>query len=249
MESDFKKTGLQPLKNINLTVPEKEADIQFQKTANDVPVPENYALGNILVANGLITQPQLDQALQQQVKTGRLLGEQLISSGHASKTDIETGLLLQRKLIACALAVSVGLAPVISTSAEAAQTSAALSVSVTVVANTKMQTVFQTNELKISQADIERGYVDAPAATRFSVISNSRTGYLMQFYPVGELFDSVQIRGLGNAVQMGTDGGAVVQRGAIPTQSTIELSFRFALRPDVLPGNYPWPLQLTVHSL
>ena len=249
MESDFKKTRLQQLSNTVLTVPEKKAIIPFQNTGIDAPVAGDFALGNILVANGLITRPQLAQALQQQVNSGRLLGEQLIMAGHASKAEVETGLMLQRRLIACALAVSVGLSPIISTSAEAAQTSAALSVSVTVVANTKMQTLFQATELKISKADVARGYIEVPAASHFSVVSNSRSGYLMQFYPVGELFDSVQIRGLGNAVQMGTDGGAVVQRGATPAKSTIELSFRFVLSPDVIPGNYPWPLQMSVRSL
>jgi len=237
------------IKNAKLTPPEKNAIIQFQKLADDAPMQADFALGNILVANGLITRPQLEQALHQQVTSGRLLGEQLITAGHASTAEIEIGLTLQRKLIACALAVSVGLAPIVSTPAEAAQTSAAMSVSVTVVAHAQMQTIFQATHLNISKDDIVRGYVDAQAASRFSVTSNSRSGYLMQLYPVGDLFDSVQIRGLGNPVQMGMDGGALVQRGLVPAKSTIELSFRFSLRPDVLPGNYPWPLQLSVRSL
>jgi hypothetical protein len=136
-----------------------------------------------------------------------------------------------------------------ATPTEAAQTSAAMGVSVTVVAHAKMQTVFQETQLKISKDDIARGFVEVEAASRFSVSTNSQIGYLMEFYPVGEIFDSVQIGGLGSPVHIGADGGAIVQRGQLLASFTHELSFRFTLRPEVVPGNYPWPLQLSVRSL
>jgi hypothetical protein len=71
----------------------------------------------------------------------------------------------------------------------------------------------------------------------------------MEFYPVGEIFDSVQIGGLGSPVHIGADGGAILQRGQLLANFTHELSFRFMLRQDVVPGNYPWPLQLSVRAL
>ena len=219
------------------------------RVTDAAPNSGEFALGNILIANGHITRPQLEQALRQQVKTGLRIGEELISAGHANAGQVEGGLLLQRKLVACALAVTVGLAPIVMTSAEAAQTSAAMGVSVTVIAHVRMQTAFQATHLKISKEDVAHGYVSVPAASLFSVVSNSRSGYLLEFNPVGDLFDSVQIGGLGNQIQMGADGGTIVQRGPLPANPTHELSFRFALRADVLPGTYPWPLQLSVHSL
>ncbi len=222
-----------------------------QQLRNDKPnrSSNNFPLGDILVANGHITRPQLEQALRGQTISGKLLGEELISKGHTNAREIANGLALQRKFISLALTASIALSPVVATTAEAAQIGSAMSVSVVVVANTKIQTLFQANHISISAEDVVRGFVDVPAASRFSVISNSRSGYLLQFYPIGDLFESVQITGLGNPVKMGTDGGAVVQRGKLPSLSAIELSFRFALHPDTLPGNYPWPLQLTVHSL
>lgn len=238
------------INNSDLTSQEKDTVIKLKQQQNKISrVTGDFALGNIMVANGHITRPQLEQALRKQVESGRRLGEELITDGHASAGQVERSLLLQRKLMACALAVTVGLAPIVSSSAEAAQTSAAMAVSVTVVAHAKMQINSQATQLVISKEDVTRGFVEVPAASRFSVISNSRLGYLMEFNPVGNLFDSVRISGLGNAVQMGTDGGAVVQRGLVSAKPTVELSFRFALRPDVLPGIYPWPLQLSVRSL
>ena len=58
-----------------------------------------------------------------------------------------------------------------------------------------------------------------------------------------------EIGGLGNAVSLGADGGAVVQRGPLPPTLTHELGFRFTLQADTVPGNYPWPLQLSVRPI
>jgi len=238
------------LDNQKLTQQERAAVIQFQLCQiNTGPISGEFALGNILVAHGQITRPQLDSALREQIKSGRRLGEELIMAGHANTEQIETGLLMQRKLVACALAVTVGLTPITATTAEAAQTSAEMGVSVTVVAHAKMQTVFQEKQLKISNEDVARGFVEVASASRFSVSTNSQSGYLMEFYPVGEVFDSVKIVGLGSQVHIGADGGVIVQRGQLLTNFTHELSFRFELRPEVLPGNYPWPLQLSVRAL
>jgi hypothetical protein len=226
-------------------------DIEINETDNPLSTQtsDEYALGNILVADGQITRIQLEAALRSQVETGRRIGEELISAGHVSKSQVEGGLLLQRKLIAYALAAAAGLTPLLMTSAQAGQMSTAMPVSVQVIANAKMTATFQAQQLDISAADIARGYVSVPAATRFSVSTNSRTGYLVEIFPVGNLFESVQISGMGSAVQLGADGGAIVQRGTPPAQQTHELSFRFSLRPDVLAGSYPWPLQLSVRAL
>jgi hypothetical protein len=71
----------------------------------------------------------------------------------------------------------------------------------------------------------------------------------MQLHPVGNLFQSVHVEGLGNAVQLGADGGAIVQRGPQASNQTHELSFRFILHPGTTPGTYPWPLLLSVRGL
>ena len=233
-----------------LTQREKAAVTQFKRNKiNTGLISGEFALGNILVANGQITRPQLDSALREQVKSGRRLGEELITAGHASSGQVESGLSMQRKLVAYALAVSVGFTPAVATLAEAAQTSAAMGVSVTVVAHAKIQTMFQETQLKISKDDIVRGFVEVASASRFSVSTNSQSGYLLEFYPVGEIFDSVQIGGLGSPVHIGVDGGAIVQRGQLLANFTHDLSFRFSLRQDLVPGNYPWPLQLSVRAL
>lgn len=238
-----------------LTERERAVLLEFQRRqTGEMPASGDFALGNILVANGQITRAQLESALLGQASTGRRLGEELIRAGHASKGQIESGLLLQKKLAACALAITVGLAPLVAMvamvpAAEAAQTSAAIPVSVRVVANTRMRTIHQATQLRITGADVARGYVEAPAASRFLVATNSRSGYLLEFHPIGDVFESVHVGGLGNTIQLGADGGAIVQRGLQIPDLTHELSFRFTLRPGAQPGSYPWPLLLSVRTL
>lgn len=228
---------------------EIDAVLEFQRRQDSMkPGSSKFALGNILVANGEITRAQVEEALRRQTKTGRRFGEELILAGYASRSQVEHGLFLQCKLIAYSLAAIVGLAP-LAPSAEAASKSAAMSVSVTVIANAKLRTDYQATQLKITEADVARGYVNVQAASRFSVLTNSRAGYMMDINPVGNIFESVQVSGLGSAVQLGADGGTVVQRGPLLPDLTHELSYRFALNPEIRAGTYPWPLHLSVRAL
>jgi hypothetical protein len=226
-------------------------ELQRQPAAGMPPASNEFALGNILVAGGQITRAQLERALRSQLVSGRRLGEELVDAGDASKRQIEKGLLLQKKFIAYALVLATGLLPLgpLMPAAQAAQRSAAMPVSAMVVANARLYASYQAPHIEISAADVARGEVEVPAALRFSVATTKGSGYLMLFHPVGNLFDSVHIDGLGNAVQLGSDGGAIVQRGPQVQNQTHELSFRFNLRPDTTPGSYPWPLMLSVRGL
>jgi hypothetical protein len=215
------------------------------------PAADKLALGNILIANGQITRTQLDSALLRQAGSGKRLGEELIEAGHVSHGQIEGSLRLQRRLMAYLLSLTVGLAPLatMAPSAEAAQARALMPVSVTVVASARMQSQYQAKEVAITAADVARGHVEISAASRFSVASNSLSGYRIEFHPLSDFFESVSVAGLGNPVKLGADGGTIVQRGPLPPNLTHELSFRFMLRPGTLPGHYPWPLQLAVRAL
>lgn len=231
---------------------EQDVALKFQRRQGRKPDAAGaLSLGNILVTGCQISCEQLQLALHRQQRSGRRLGEELIAAGHASTTQVKRGLQLQHKLTGYALAVAIGLTPFVNwiPAAEAGQPSAAIPVSATVLAYAKMQTEHQTAQLTIGKADIARGYVEVSDALRFSVKTNSLSGYLLVFHPVGNLFESLQIDGLGTTVQLGSDGGDIVQRGAVTAQLSHTLSFRFNLSHNVTPGNYPWPLQLSVRGL
>jgi len=171
-----------------------------------------------------------------------------------SNSAVEAGSRIQRTAKHSTLLAAIGVsaaAPLafMVAGASAAQISTGMGVSVNVVANAVLQSDYQAGQLSISLADVARGYVDAPNGSRFSVRTNASSGYLMVFYPVGDLFDSVQISGLRATVHFGREGGIAVQRGLPTTGVVHELNFRFFLNAHTLPGQYPWPLQLSARAL
>lgn len=168
--------------------------------------------------------------------------------------DADAGSRVQRPARHSALLAAIGIgaaAPLalMAAGANASQVSTSMSVSVNVVANAVLQNHYQAGQLHISLADVARGYVDVPSASRFSVRTNASSGYLMVFYPVGDLFESVQVSGLRSTVHFGKEGGIAVQRG-LPMAGVVHvLNFRFFLNARTLPGNYPWPLHLSARAL
>lgn len=60
-------------------------------------VPPKIKLGNLLLKNNLITENQLERALEIQKTTGQKLGEILISRHYISEEDLNEILDLQKK--------------------------------------------------------------------------------------------------------------------------------------------------------
>jgi hypothetical protein len=231
---------------------ERKVILEFQRRhIGAAAIASELALGNILLALGHVTHDQIEDAVRRQKMSGRSLGDELIEAGHASQSQVEASLRLQRKLIVAALSVAVGLGPMVSLPipAEAAQLSATMPVSVTVISKAIIHSEYQAARLKVTEADVARGHIDFVAASRFSVSTNSRSGYLLEFRPAINLFESVQVIGLGNPVQLGADGGFIAQRSPLLSGEMHTLNYRFFLRQNTEAGSYPWPLQLTVHPL
>jgi hypothetical protein len=131
----------------------------------------------------------------------------------------------------------------------AAGLGAQIGVSATVIANAVAKVDYQAGQIQVGPADVARGFVDVTSATRFSVRTNSRNGYLMVFYPLLGIFESVQVTDSNISTDLGRDGGAVVHRDSLPADSIQNLSYRFYLNPSVQTGNYPFPLQMKVRAL
>ncbi len=177
----------------------------------------------------------------------RNVSYELSSTRVANKSQADDATVLQRKLIYCTLAVAIGVGLLVI--AKASELMTTVPVSVTVVANAKLEIAYQALDLNITQSDISRGYVDAPSALRFSVLTNSKYGFLMNFYPVGDIFKSAQVDGIVGNINIDEAGGTIVQRGVFPQNVKYELNFRFILRPNLSPGRYAWPLQISVQAL
>ncbi|MBM2828141.1 MAG: repeat-containing protein [Actinobacteria bacterium] len=124
-------------------------------------------------------------------------------------------------------------------------------VNATVASRAAVKVIYQRPAVVITDADIARGYVDFPSASRIEVRNNSRAGYLLVFTGIGDLFsmlDQVNVKGLGIETQIGPGGGWIPQPYARDTV-TMELSYRFVLSKNIRPGSYEWPLSLSARPM
>ena len=124
-----------------------------------------------------------------------------------------------------------------------------LSVGATVPLVAVMQIEHQAAQLSITQADIDKGYIDAPSASQFKVKTTSRAGYRIDVNPRLQIFRSVEVTLPSGTVSLGPEGGAIVARGSPTRETPTSMSYRFYLGRDVAPGVYPWPLALSAHPL
>jgi hypothetical protein len=130
----------------------------------------------------------------------------------------------------------------------AASTRTSFNVNVTVQPVARVQQT-APGSLIISPLDIERGYVEVAQPVGLRITSNSMEGYALDVLPVSNLFSRVVVRGLGNDVALGVDGGRIVQRWQHAQTVSVNLKFQFALQPGAQPGEYAFPLQMVVRPL
>jgi hypothetical protein len=127
----------------------------------------------------------------------------------------------------------------------AGSVSASLSVSVFVPARAILSLGSQPAGLEITEADVARGYVEAPGASLVQVRTNSPAGWLLEFQPLQGPYRGLEVTGLGSTAQVSAAGGWLAQPYAGKTLVTASLGYRFLLSGDARPGTYPWPVALS----
>jgi hypothetical protein len=206
-------------------------------------------LGRILLDDGRIDRRQLRIALREQGRSGKRLGEILVEKGYARSADISHGLRLQRSLATAALIAVLSLVPVIADPlARAGSTSTDLRITANVLPRSQLTVRYQVSTLVVTAVDIQKGYVDAPAATRISVKDNNKAGYSLVFEGLEWPFREALVLGLARSVQIGPPGAFVHQPYA-KAGVTIELSYRLMLADDAAAGTYAWPLSVSVQPI
>lgn len=223
--------------------PGVEARRGQKPTASDRPAK----LGEILLAQGKITEEQLAVALERQKTSGRRLGEELIKAGFVPRAVVSRALRIQRRVVFSALTTLA--ASTLSPHADPTVLHGAVAVSAFVPAQAVAQIVDQAAEITITAADIARGFVDIPAASQLRVTSNNPSGYVVDFFSRLPIFTSVRVSSTGGSADLGPDGGAIIERGHQGRDMPLNLSYRFNLSAQVQPGTYPWPLALGVRAL
>jgi hypothetical protein len=203
-------------------------------------------LGEILLAQGTITQEQLAIALDRQKTSGRRLGEELVKAGFVKRSVVSRALRIQRRIVFGALTTLA--AATMSPQIHAAARSQ-IAVTAFVPAQTIGQLVRQHSEITITDADIARGYVEIPAASQLRVTSNNPAGYVIDFFSRLAIFTSVRVSSAGGGADLGPDGGTIIERGRKGRDMPLDLSYRFNLAAQVQAGTYAWPLALNVRPL
>jgi hypothetical protein len=232
----------------SLTASERDVVLEFQRRqAGQSPTAGKLYLGHVLVAAGQITRQQLVDALKWQADHGGRLGAALIACGYTTERQVTYGLSLQRKLIGAALIAAMALVsgPAVEGAHAEAHTTK-LKVMARIATFFRMQVEHQAAELAITARDIERGYVEVPAASNFSVITNTQDGYTIDFRPRSDVFRSVLVTGLQNPIEIGAEGGTAMHNIPRGRTTFYQLGYRFMLRPNLQPGSYPWPLAISV---
>jgi hypothetical protein len=226
------------------------AALSFQRNqGGDVSASEKLRLGEILVATGQVTRRQLEDVLERQRVSRKQIGELLVDAGYVKPHQVAQGLRLQQKLVTAALVAALSMSNLIGAGEAHSGTtvaSAKVSITATVLEHTSMHVLNQAQELVVTNADIARGYIEVPAATRISVKTNNPAGYLLAFEAVSgfPLFESMHVIVGGTEVQLSPAGGWVPQpyvRGGI----TQDVTYRFALSKNAQPGTYGWPLMIS----
>lgn len=146
-------------------------------------------------------------------------------------------------LLLCALTLAG-----VATNAPAEESRAHIGVIAYVAMFFRFQLHHQVESLTVTAQDVKRGYVDLPTGSFFSVKTNAPDGYVIEFVPQGELFRSVQVSGLQGPLVLGAQGGSASENAVPGRVASHQLGYRFLLRPEVMPGNYPWPLAITVRA-
>jgi hypothetical protein len=126
--------------------------------------------------------------------------------------------------------------------------SATMNVSVQVIARTIVTVGQQPAAIDVTARDIQRGYIDLPAAVAFQVRSNARNGYVLQFEPVGGPFSRAQVKWGNSTAVVGADG-SWLSRSPQSGTATGLLDVRLVLSADAAPGSYAWPIRFDANSL
>jgi hypothetical protein len=211
--------------------------------------PFHLRLGQLLLKAGRINRRQLSEALEEQQCSKERIGAILIEKGYVKPRDVALGLKLQSAHLTATLAAVLFLVSEFEAlPVGAGSKSADFKITATVASRCRLTVLNQQTNLTIGAADLEKGYVDVPAATRFTVETNLKTGYSLMFEGLDWPFREVHILGLAPSVQINAPGGFVYQPyRKIPV--TAVLSYRFILSEGAKIGTYAWPLALSVQPL
>ena len=227
--------------------------LAFQKNLQRrLPGSEKLWLDELLVATGQITRERLEEVLERQKLSRKNIEKLLVEARYLKPEQIDHHLRIQQKLVIAALIAALSMPNLIGAVPEAQAGSTVLStkiaMSAQVLEHTSVELLAQARELTVTNNDIQRGFIDMPAASRVNVKSNNPAGYLLTFevmsgpYP---MFSSVQVNIGGREVQLSPTGGWIPMP-YVHGATALDIGYHFFLSKHAQPGTYIWPLMVSV---
>jgi hypothetical protein len=107
-----------------------------------------------------------------------------------------------------------------------------------------MRALHQAQDLIVTAADVARGYVDMPAASRFEI--SSKRPCIFEFRPLANVLRSFRVTLPEGSAQFGAEGGTMLTKPRGTGVANVDVGYRFELAPNTTPGTYTWPVSLTV---
>ena len=126
-----------------------------------------------------------------------------------------------------------------------------LHISATVAPKIEYRILTEASALKITPADLKKGYHDVHMGTFLTITTNDPNGYLLSIQSQrGEGLVSITVTVEGSAYNLSPTGSVEIPfpfHGLAPEKR--KLSYRFHLAPNAKTGIYPWPIIVTVHPI
>ena len=121
-----------------------------------------------------------------------------------------------------------------------------LRVEVVVPFRHELKLVHQLQSIKVSDSDIAKGYVDVVGATQLSIYDNDRDGFVLLIEGLTWPFRQAIIDGLSQQIQLSMPS-CFIHQPYSKTPITATLSYHFEFAENVKPGEYVWPLAISLH--
>lgn len=141
----------------------------------------------------------------------------------------------------------LSLAPAPATAGDGRQVSQAVHFRIVVPPVLRIDARRQPARLVVTARDVAAGFVDVERAVEVEVQSNLRA-FAVQLRLVNPLIRAGEVTGLGEALRLDEAPASIgIARAAgRTTPTTLNLGFRLRLDARLAPGEYPWPVALTV---
>lgn len=105
--------------------------------------------------------------------------------------------------------------------------------------------------LRVTREDIARGFVETEAPQEVLVTSNTTREYALRMDVMVPGFNRVTVSEAQGSRSFGAEGATLIQPPTSPgtRQANFRFKYRFDLSERIQPGDYPWPVQLSLLQL